>query len=184
MDHGESSYRRYLAGDNEGMLEIVCEYQTGLLLYLNSLVQDIHLAEDLTEDTFLELMTKRPKFSGKSTFKTWLFAIGRHITARYLRKHTRLSVVPLESQEYLAVEDSIEDNYIRTEQNRMVHQALHRLKPEYRQALFLSYFEGFRIAEIAQIMKKSEKQVKNYLYNAKKALRSELEGSGFAYEES
>ena len=26
MDNGESSYRRFLAGDNEGMLEIVCEY--------------------------------------------------------------------------------------------------------------------------------------------------------------
>ena len=31
MDNGESSYRRFLAGDNEGMLEIVCEYQAGLI---------------------------------------------------------------------------------------------------------------------------------------------------------
>jgi len=81
MDNGESSYRRFLAGDNEGIHKIVCEYQTGLLLYLNSYVQNIHLAEDLTEDTFFELMTKRPKFSGKSSFKTWLYAIGRNITA-------------------------------------------------------------------------------------------------------
>jgi len=183
MDNGESSYRRFLAGDNKGMLEIVCEYQAGLMLYLNSFVQDIHLAEDMTEDTFLELMTKRPKFSGKSTFKTWLFAIGRNITAKHLRKHSKLSVVPLESQEYLAVEDSIEGNYIKTEQKRMVHQALHQLKAEYRQALFLNYFEGFTISEIALIMKKSEKQVKNYLYQAKLALKSELERSGFEYEE-
>ena len=39
------------------------------MLYLNSYVQDIHLAEDLAEDTFLELMLKYPKFSGKSSFK-------------------------------------------------------------------------------------------------------------------
>jgi RNA polymerase sigma-70 factor (ECF subfamily) len=50
--------------------------------------------------------------------------------------------------------------------------------------LFLSYFEGFSIAEIALIMKKSEKSVKNYLYKAKIALKSELERSGFDYEES
>ena len=50
MGNGESSYRRFLAGDNEGMLEIVCEYQAGLMLYLNSYVQDIHMAEDLTID--------------------------------------------------------------------------------------------------------------------------------------
>jgi len=184
MDNGESSYRRFLAGDNEGMLEIVCEYQTGLMLYLNSLVQDIHTAEDLSEDTFLELMTKHPKFSGKSSFKTWLFAIGRNITAKYLRKHAKLSVVPLESQEYLTVEDNIEGNYIKTEQKRMVHQALHQLKIEYRQVLFLNYFEGFSISEIALIMKKTDKQIKNYLYKAKIALKSELERSGFDYEES
>ena len=180
MGNGESSYRRFLAGDNEGMLEIVCEYQAGLTLYLNSYVQDIHL----TEDTFLELMLKRPKFSGKSTFKTWLFAIGRNITAKHLRKHTKLSVVPLESQEYLAVEEDIEDNYIKTEQEKMVHKALHKLKLEYRQVLFLNYFEGFSIVEVALIMKKSEKSVKNYLYKAKIALKSELERSGFNYEGS
>ncbi len=184
MGNGESSYRRFLAGDNEGMFEIVCEYQAGLMLYLNSYVQDIHTAEDLAEDTFLELMLKRPKFSGNSSFKTWLFAIGRNIAKKHYRRHAKLSVVPLESQDYLAVEDEIEDNFIKAEQKRMVHQALHQLKLEYRQVLFLSYFEGFSIAEIALIMKKSEKSVKNYLYKAKKALKSELERNGFDYEES
>ena len=184
MDNGESSYRRFLAGDNEGMLEIVCEYQTGLTLYLNSYVQNIHEAEDLTEDTFLELMIKRPKYSGKSSFKTWLYTIGRNITAKYLRKQKHLDVVPLELQEYLAEEDNIEGNYIKTERNQIVHQALHNLKLEYRQVLFLSFFEEFSISEISVIMKKTEKQIKNLLYNSKIALKSELERSGFDYEES
>ena len=92
MGNGESSYRRFLAGDNEGMFEIVCEYQAGLMLYLNSYVQDIHTAEDLAEDTFLELMLKRPKFSGNSSFKTWLFAIGRNI-AKNTTENTQSSVL-------------------------------------------------------------------------------------------
>ncbi|MBP0966052.1 MAG: RNA polymerase subunit sigma-24, partial [Oscillospiraceae bacterium] len=49
--------------------------------------------------------------------------------------------------------------------------------------LYLSYFEGFSNAEIAVIMKKSRRQIEALLYNAKKALRTELERSGFAYEE-
>ena len=183
MDNGESSYRRFLAGDNEGLLEIIRDYRTGLLLYLNSFVQNIHTAEELTEDTFFEIMVKRPKFSGKSTFKTWIYAMGRNITAKHLRKNAKLSVVPLEAQEYLADEEDIESNYIKSERNRMVHQALHRLKLEYKQVLFLSYFEGFSISEISIVMKKSEKQVKNLLYNAKKSLKTELERSGFEYEE-
>ncbi len=183
MDNGESSYRRFLMGNNEGLLEIIREYRTGLLLYLNSFVQNIHTAEDLTEDTFFEIMVKRPKFSGKSTFKTWIYSIGRNIAAKNLRKDAKLSVVPLELQEYLADEESIEINYIKSEQNRMVHQALHQLKLEYRQILYLSYFENFSIKEISLITKQSEKQVKNLLYNAKKSLKSELERSGFEYEE-
>jgi len=183
MDNGESSYRRFLAGDNEGMRKIVCEYRTGLMLYLNSFVQNIHTAEELTEDTFFELMTKRPKFSGKSSFKTWLYAIGRNTTAKYLRKHKKLSVVPLESQEYLADAKNVESDHIKAEQKRKVHQALHRLKLEYRQVLYLVHLEGFSNGEAAIIMKKSDRQIKALLYNAKKALRSELERSGFEYEE-
>ena len=183
MDNGESSYRRFLAGDNEGLHEIVCGYRAGLMLYLNSFVQNIHTAEELTEDTFFELMRKRPKFSEKSSFKTWLYAIGRNITMKYLRKHTKLSVVPLESQEYLADEKNIESNYIKSEHNRAVHQALHRLKLEYRQVLYLVHLEGFSNAEAAAVMKKSDRQIKALLYNARKALRSELERSGFVYEE-
>ena len=183
MDNGESSYRRFLAGDDEGLHEIICSYRAGLILYLNSFVQNIHTAEDLTEDTFAEIAIKCPKFSGKSSFKTWLYAIGRNITAKYLRKQTKLSVVPLESQEYLADEENLEINHIKSEQKRMVHQALHRLKLEYRQVLYLIYFEEFTNAEAALIMKKSSRQIESLLYNAKKALKSELERSGFEYEE-
>lgn len=183
MDNGESSYHRFLAGDDEGLHEIICTHRAGLMLYLNSFVQNIHIAEELTEDTFAELAIRCPKFSGKSSFKTWLYAIGRNITAKHLRKYTKLSVVPLESQEYLADEEDIESNYIKSEQKLMVHQTLHRLKLEYRQVLYLSYFEGFSNAEAALIMKKSKRQIESLLYNGKKALKSELERSGFDYEE-
>jgi RNA polymerase sigma-70 factor (ECF subfamily) len=146
-------------------------------------VQNIHTAEDLTEDVFFELMKKRPRFSGKSTFKTWLYAIGRNLTAKYIRSHSMLQVVPLESQEYLADEEKIECSLIHNEQKRIVHLALHSLKPEYRQVLYLNYFEGFSNMETAQIMHKSDKQIRDLIYHAKKALKAELEGRGFAYEE-
>ncbi|MCR4793770.1 MULTISPECIES: RNA polymerase sigma factor [Ruminococcus] len=183
MDNGASSYHRFLAGDDEGLHEIICEYRTGLILYLNSFVQNIHTAEELTEDTFAELAIRCPKFSEKSSFKTWLYAIGRNITAKYLRKHTKLSIVPLESQEYLADEENLESTYIKGEQNRIVHRALHSLRSEYRQVLYLSYFEGISNAETALIMKKSKRQIEALIYNAKQALKSELERSGFEYEE-
>ena len=46
MDNGESSYRRFLAGDNEGLHEIICSYRAGLILYLNSFVQNVTLLKN------------------------------------------------------------------------------------------------------------------------------------------
>ena len=183
MDDSESSYSRFLKGDIEGLREIIHLYRTGLILYLNSFVQNIHTAEDLTEDTFFELVRKRPKYSGKSSFKTWLYAIGRNITAKYIRKHSKIIVVPLGSQEHLADEDIIESCYIKDEQKRILHQAMQRLKSEYRQVLYLVFFEGFSNTEAALIMNKTNVQIKALIFNAKKALRAELERSGFEYEE-
>ena len=47
-------------------------YRDGLVLYLSSLVCNISLAEEVMEETFVKLYVKKPKFKGKSSFKTWL----------------------------------------------------------------------------------------------------------------
>ncbi len=76
MDNGASSYRRFLDGDDKGIAEIVGDYKDGLILYLNGYVNNIFIAEELAEDTFFRLITRKPRYSGKSTFKSWLYAIG------------------------------------------------------------------------------------------------------------
>lgn len=182
MDNGENSYRRFLVGDKEGLYEIICEYREPLILYLNSIVQNIHIAEELAEDTFFELAARKPDFSGKSSFKTWLYSIGFNIAAKQFRKRANITLVPIDAQEILD-EESIEKNYLKNERDRMIHKSLHKLKTEYRQVLYLSFFECLKNEETALIMKKSKRQVENLLYNAKKALRAELERSGYDYEE-
>ena len=89
MDNGASSYRRYLDGDDNGLVEIIKEYKDGLTLYINGFVNNIFIAEDLMEETFFKLATKRPRFSGKSSFKTWLYAIARNIAIDYLRHNSK-----------------------------------------------------------------------------------------------
>ena len=64
MDIGASSYRRYLDGDDTGLVEIIKENKDGLTLYINGYVNDIFVAEDLMEETFFKLATKRPRFFG------------------------------------------------------------------------------------------------------------------------
>ena len=53
MDDGASSYHRFLTGDTDGLTEIVHMYYDGLVLYLNTWLNNIHDAEDMAEETIL-----------------------------------------------------------------------------------------------------------------------------------
>ena len=184
MDNGASSYRRFLEGDDDGIVQIIKDHKDGLMLYLNSFVLNIHLAEDLTEDTFVKLIARRPRFSGKSTFKTWLYSVGRNVALDHLRKNAKLPTVSAEeAMALIADEADVTRQYLRSERKLQVHNALKQLNKDYRQVLYLVYFEDFQNAQVASILGKSRKQIENLVYRAKLSLKSELEKEGFVYED-
>lgn len=184
MDNGAESYRRFLDGDDNSFVEIIKDYYDGLVLYLNTYVCNLVTAEELAEDTFVKLVTRKPRFNGKSSFKTWIYAIGRNITLDYLRYISRKKNVSLDDCSNLASdEEEIEQNYILGERKITIHRAMRKLKIEYGQVLWLTYFEGLSAKEIAQIMNKSVHSVENLVYRARLSLKSELEREGFVYEE-
>ena len=75
MDNGSNSYRRYCEGDEKGLVEIIKEYKDGLIIYINGYVDNIVIAEELVEDTFVHIGIKKPRDKGKSSFKTALLKI-------------------------------------------------------------------------------------------------------------
>lgn len=184
MDNGASSYRRFLDGDDRGIAEIVGEYKDGLILYLNGYVGNIFIAEELTEDTFFRLITKKPHYAGKSSFKSWLYAIGRHVAVDFLRHHAKMRSTPIDDRETgLREEESLEQSYIREERKIALHRALSTLPTQYKTVLWLVYFEGFSGKEAAIALKKTDRQIKNLLYRAKQSLKATLEKEGFIHEE-
>lgn len=184
MDNGACSYRRFLDGDDKALAEIVRNYSDGLILYLNGIVNNIFIAEELMEETFFKIITKKPKFNAKYSFKTWLYTIGRNIAIDYLRHNSKVIDTPFDELEnYIQDEYDLEKIYITEERKITVHIALRKLNTEYRQILWLLYFEGLTNAEAAIVMKKNARQIKNLVYRAKSALKSELDKEGFIYEE-
>ena len=147
MDNGASSYRRFReGGDESGLVEIIRDYKDGLILYLNSFVGNIHIAEELAEDTFVLLGIKKPKDNGKGLFKTWLYTIGRNVAIDYLRRDSKHANISIDDcPELVSEEQNLELAYIKEERKITVHRTLGKLKSEYRQILWLIYFEDFSI---------------------------------------
>ncbi len=182
MDNGASSYRRFLDGDDYAIGDIIAEYKDGLILYLNSICNNLNTAEEIAEETFVCIAVKQPDFSARSSFKTWLYSIGRHTAVNYMRKHRRFRFVSFQECADIPDITDIESELINNEQKKSLHKAICSLKEDYRQVLYLSYFEDMSNEEIADIMKKKRRQIENLIYNAKKALRFKLEKEGFRYE--
>lgn len=180
MDNGASSYRRFLEGDDNGIVEIIKDHKDGLILFLNRYVNNIHTAEELAEDTFFRLVTRKPRFIPRHSFKTWLYTIGRNIAINHVKGAGKVSDVPVEDLERIyADEYSLERAYLQEERKIVVHRALSKIKAEYSQVLYLKFFEDLTNEQIGVVMKKNKRQIENLIYQAKRSLRSELDREGF-----
>jgi RNA polymerase sigma-70 factor (ECF subfamily) len=183
MDNGASSYRRFLDGDDNGIVEIIRDYKDGLILFLNRYVHNVHIAEELTEDTFFRIITRKPRFAARYSFKTWLYTIGRNIAINYVKHERRMVDTSAEDLELLSEdEETLEQSYLREEQKIMVHHALSKIKSDYGTVLYLKFFENLTNEQIAKVTKKNRRQIENQIYQAKQSLRAELEKEGFSYE--
>jgi len=184
MDRGYASYLRYLDGDDSGLSDIIKEYGDGLAFYLRNVLGNFHDAEEAMEDTFVKLAVKRPRFKGESSFKTWLYTVGRNCAIDRIRRESRHSHVNVDECGEVMGDGGLPlDEYLREERRMAVNHAMEVLSEDYRQVLCLVYFEGFSISDAAVIMKRSRKAVDNLLYRARLSLKKRLEEEGFVYEE-
>lgn len=182
MDQATECYRRFLKGDESALVQLIRDYRDGLMLYLNGFVSDLSVAEELTEDVFLKLVLKKPRFSARCSFKTWLYTIGRNLALDHLRRSKKPGISLDDCPEISDEEYDLEQRYIHQENQIALHHAMKKLKPEYRQVLWLAYFEGFRCAEVGKIMGRSEATTQTLVSRARKALKEKLLEEEFDYE--
>ncbi len=184
-DVSEALYSRYVHGDDSAFVDLIRQYKDGLIFYLDSFTHDIYAAEDLAQETFVKIAIRKPRFSPRAHFKTWLYTLARNLAIDQLRKQVRQSVLPLDSIGDLPADEmNLEHQYLHQERRIAVRRALKCINCNYAQVLYLTYFEGFSNAQAARIMKKSRRQIENLLYQAKKALKSELCKEALFNEES
>ena len=171
----EEAYAAFCAGEQNAFDEIMCEFRQGLIYFLRGYVNCYDTAEDLAEDTFVELLIHKNRFRGQSSLKTYLYSVARHKAVDHIRREQRRPTVALEDlAEWGDGEDSPEEQYIAGERMQVISAAIAEIPGEYREVLRLLYVDRLKYDEIAKIMRKNNKQIDNLAYRARGALRNAL----------
>ena len=175
---------RFLNQDAQDALEVIFDkYRDSLILFLYGFVQNADVAEELMMDTFAILASGTAKYKEKNgaSFKTWLFAVAKNQALIYLRKN-KVKFVSSASDFLNNVEADVASHPIgmllQNETDSQVYRAMKSIDADYRNALFLLYFENMKPEQISRIIKKSIKQTYNILARGKEALRVAYERMG------
>ncbi len=175
----EKDYAMFLSGDNEGFERLVIRYKDGLIYYLNKIIKNITIAEDLAQDAFVEVYVHKERFvPGKASFKTYLYTIGHHKAVDYVRKSEReiLTDFYTEEQATTAAVDGPEIHLLEKEGKEELYRTLECLNDDYQRILLLTEIEGMRLKDAAKVMGKTETQAKVLAHRARKALLLKLQG--------
>lgn len=177
----EAAYRQYLNGDADAMTCLVEKYGDALVTYIHRYIGDWHEAEDLMIETFARLLTKERQITGEGGFRAYLYRIARNLALRY-RARRHITVIPFdELPAELHSGDSADGGMLRTEREAQLHRGLSKLKLEYREALYLVYFENMSYRDAGLVLHKTEGQVTNLVHRGKARLRIILDEDGFVY---
>jgi RNA polymerase sigma-70 factor, ECF subfamily len=144
------------------------------------MVHDFSLAEDLMQETFVQLNRKLATFRGESAFTTWLHRMTFNIVLMHLRKRA-LPVVSLNalmtdsSDEHIRRDFGVSDSRLVGVVDRLtIERAVATLPPGYRKIFLLHDVHGFEHREIASIEGCSLGNSKSQLHKARRALRGTL----------
>lgn len=177
MESGFLGYGRFLDGDSDSFRDVVSEYGNRLIYFIFNYIKNITAAEDLMEDVFVELIVRKKKFNTEPEFRAYIFKTARNKALNYIKKESKYSSVELD-EETPDEKESLDKMVFDEERELILASCLDDLRPEYRDALYLVYFENLSYEQTAKILKKNKKQVDNLVYRAKLAMRNELESRG------
>jgi len=143
-------------------------------------------AKDIYQEVFLRVYKGLPKFKYRSEFSTWIYRITTnvclsHRSRRKRNLHTSLDQnVSDEDGQPHPLKDTLSDNVSADQQTHnaeitlRVEQALKTLSPRQRMVFTMRHYEGYKLKEIAEMMKCREGTVKKYLFEATARLRKQL----------
>ncbi|MCA1022711.1 RNA polymerase sigma factor SigX [Halobacillus halophilus] len=172
--------------------ELYDHYHQDLFQFIFYMVKDRHLAEDLVQDVYVKVLKSYSAFHGRSSEKTWLFSIARHVTIDYFRRQKRKRDRVAEFFDWSEKGSQLPDHdplpeemVIQSEDVKDVYRAMNQCSIDQRTVLILRYIQGLSIKETSEVTGWTESKVKTTQHRALKAVKEvtdSLEGGGGEHE--
>lgn len=170
--------QRILNGDQNAFACLVRKYQQQIHTLAWRKTGDFQIAEDIVQETFLQVYQKLDTLEDPTQFTRWLHQIANRRCIAWLRKN-RVQTEPLEETDLSEIETEAYSRYVATEhakttaaaQRDLVEKLLAKLKARDREVITLHYFEEMSSPEIGKSLGVSENTIKSRLHRAKQELK-------------
>ncbi|MDV6377647.1 sigma-70 family RNA polymerase sigma factor [Sporosarcina sp. GW1-11] len=165
--------------DDSVFLRLYEDYNRDVFNFLIYLTRNRDIAEDLMHEVYIRVLKSYGNFEGKSSEKTWLFAIAKNVSIDYFRKqatikkHTNLHF-DWETTELVAVDRLPEQLIELDDEKKVVLEALHSCTGDQKMVILLRFFQDLTIAETADALEWTESKVKTTQHRAIKALQEKV----------
>ncbi len=147
---------------NDVFTEYVIKYSDMVYRIAYSYTRSIPDSEDIMQEVLLRLYQSGKEFRDEEHIKAWLIRVAVNRSKDVLRSHKRKNTVELTA------------DIPQPQQENGLDEALCTLGEDYRLAVYLHYYEGYGVREIARIMRISESNVKIRLKRARDKLKAFL----------
>jgi RNA polymerase sigma-70 factor (ECF subfamily) len=177
-----------LEGREAAHRELIARYERPVFSLVFRMVRDRELAEDLTQDAFVKVLSHLDRYRPDFKFSSWLFKIANNVAIDHLRRR-QLDTVSMDGSRHAVTQDAVEssrfdvaddaenalDEMQAKELGSAIERAIARLRPEYRSCILLRHVEGRSYEEIATTLDLPLGTVKTYIHRARHELRRALE---------
>ncbi|MCY3742732.1 MAG: sigma-70 family RNA polymerase sigma factor [Candidatus Poribacteria bacterium] len=175
---------RTLAGDETAFTALVRKYQKGVHALAWRKVGDFHVAEEITQDTFLQVHKKLTTLQNPNQFAGWLYVITNRMCIRWF-KNKKPTMLSLEKISRAEVDKSSYKRYVSEQREteaaehryEMVKELLKKLPESERTVVTLHYLGEMTAKEIGNFLGVSANTIKSRLQRARKRLRAQNEES-------
>jgi RNA polymerase sigma factor (sigma-70 family) len=179
----EELMRRLQGGEDAALAQLMQRWEIPLKRLIFRIVGNAAEAEDLAQEVFVRIHTKRATYRAGAKFSTWCFSIAANQARNRLRWWRHRPALSLNAWIESGGDNADESRFGESASNRALRQeriaavqvAVAALPIDLRTALVLFEYEGLSMAEIAAALGCSTKAVENRLYRARQQLKRALQ---------